>query len=255
MSGFANLLSRVRFGLSVRAKDVARVLGVELQRARNALSEEVVLGQFLAREELDFVVDVGANEGQYAGLLRECGYRGPILSFEPLEDAYERLRARAAADAKWLLAPRMALGEAAGELTLNVAGNSASSSLLPMLSLHEAVAPHASYVGSARTPVRRLDEVLPGFGLEGKGLLKVDTQGFEDRVLAGASGVIGSFVAVQLELSLSPLYDGQAKLPELVAWLAQHHFELAYFIPGLRDPRDGRLLQADGIFVRRSQTT
>lgn len=108
----------------------------------------------------DLVLDVGANTGQYAARLRELGYGGKILSFEPLPDAHAQLLARAAADPLWEVHPRCALGAAAGTGALNVAGNSVSSSLLPMLDLHAAAAPRSIYIGQVETPVTTLDALL-----------------------------------------------------------------------------------------------
>lgn len=81
---------------------------------------------------IDVILDVGANAGQFAVSLRESmGYRGEIVSFEPLPDAFAHLRSFAVQDPAWE-AHNVALGEADGELTLNVSKNRVSSSFLAM---------------------------------------------------------------------------------------------------------------------------
>lgn len=225
--------------------------GLDVQRIQNSLSEKVVLRQFLKQNSVDIICDVGANVGQYHDIARKVGYRGEIISFEPLSQAYSELTGRVISDPDWIIAPRQALGAVDGEISINIAGNSASSSVLPMLERHRAVAPYSAYVSTELVKLSRLDTVAQSY-LKGKssGLLKIDTQGYEKEVIVGAQGVMHHFSAIQLELSLVPLYGGQATLVDICTQLANLGFQLRYIMPGLRDPKTYELLQIDGIFVR-----
>jgi hypothetical protein len=99
--------------------------------------------------------------------------------------------------------------------------------------------------------ISRLDEIsVPLIPATGTILLKVDTQGYEMEVLKGAGGLLGRTVALQLELSLVPLYEGAPTIAQMISFAADNGFELFNLIPGFRDKRSGRLLQADGFFVR-----
>ena len=225
-----------------------RQRGWDLHRYLPTTSPDAQLERVLSGFGIDLVLDVGANTGQYGHLLRELGYRGRILSFEPLADAHAGLLQATAADPAWTAAPRGAIGAEDGEITINVAGNSASSSVLPMLDAHAEAAPHSRYVGQERVALNRLDSVVadqPAKAL----FLKIDTQGFEASVLAGAPDTLARAVAVQVELSLIPLYGGQALYDTVMASLRDLGFELWAVWPGFgRD--DGRLLQMDAIFAR-----
>ena len=197
------------------------------------------------------MLDVGANVGQYALELRRWGYRGRIVSFEPLSSPFDVLREKANRDDRWE-AVRVALGDRSEIVPMHIAANSAaSSSILDMLPLHNEVAPGAGYVDLEDVEVRRLDELLPRYGQEARSiLLKVDVQGYEAAVIRGASKSLREVTAVQLELSLIPLYADAPLLAEVVALLAGHGFALVGLEPGLADPRSGFLLQTDGIFAR-----
>lgn len=232
-------------------KEIFLVLGVEIQRARNSLSEKNVLAQFFQAHVIDIVFDVGANIGQYHDLLREIGYANDIISFEPLSGAHDSLIKLAASDQKWVIAERQALGSSDSEILINVAGNSASSSILPMLDRHRVAAPQSEYVSRELVPMKRLDSISAQY-LTGRssGLLKIDTQGYELEVLSGADSVLHQFIAIQVELSLVPLYDNQSTFAEICAYLSERGFQLKYIIPGFRDPGTHELLQVDGIFVR-----
>ncbi len=196
------------------------------------------------------VLDVGANVGQYAILRRHGGFLGTIVSFEPQSAAFAELRSAKANDAKWLL-ENCALGPAEGEIELNIAGNSLSSSVLPMLEMHASNAPTSSYVGTERVRQRALDDVVDELQLAGRMHLKIDVQGFEDAVLRGAVKTLERCDSLELELSFAPLYDGQPDYLALLGRLADQGFDLYDMIPGFR-AASGRLLQIDGIFVRTS---
>jgi FkbM family methyltransferase len=201
---------------------------------------------------VDTVLDVGANSGQYAADLRMAAYRGRIVSFEPLSQAFSLLQANAARDPLWDVR-QCALGEVDGMITINVAGNAgASSSVLPMLKIHQEAFPPANYVGSEEVAIRKLDslasELLKPADVP---FLKIDVQGFEKQVLAGGiSTVQDRCVGMQLELSFVPLYEGAMLIREALDVVYSLGFVLMGLLPGFTDPRDGRMLQADGIFFR-----
>jgi FkbM family methyltransferase len=212
------------------------------------------LSLLLGHLEIDLVIDVGANDGGYAGALRRLGYGGQIVSFEPLSEPFARLRAAAEGDTRWEVV-RSAVGDDEGEIVIHVAGNDgASSSALPMLETHLNAAPGAAYVTDETVPLHRLDGLLAD-RVEGRRcFLKMDVQGFEHAVLDGATGLLsgGRVLGVQAEMSLVPLYEGSMLWRETVDRMSGSGYELASLIPGFTDPTSGRLLQADGVFVRSS---
>jgi FkbM family methyltransferase len=200
---------------------------------------------------IDAVLDVGANTGQYARQLRDARFTGRLVSVEPLSSAYAQLERVAAADPSWAV-QRVAVADAPGTLTIHVAGNSVSSSALPMLPAHSDPVPDSAYVGDEQVPATTVDALFRAYGLEPRtSLLKIDVQGFEASVLDGAATTLASVEAVQLELSLVPLYEGQALMPETVSRMAALGLDLWLTEPAFLDPRTGRMLQCDGLFVRR----
>jgi FkbM family methyltransferase len=197
------------------------------------------------------VLDVGANVGQFGVDLRRARYTGAILSVEPLGSAYGKLQRRAAADPTWTTV-RAAVSDAPGTLTMNVSANSVSSSVLPMRGEHTSAAPEARYVATEEVPATTVDEIVAAYALDpASTLLKIDVQGYEKAVLAGGADTLGKFAGVRTELSLTPLYDGQALMGEVMALLDGHGFELWLLERGFTDPQSRRLLQMDGTFFRR----
>lgn len=234
-----------------RIRSLLRRVGIEAYRYSIHTSAGAQRQRLLQHLAIDLVLDVGANCGQYATDLRAHGYQGRIVSFEPLAAAHARLAAAARSDSNWRAAPRMALGDSHGEARVHVSANSLSSSILDMLPEHERAAPGSAYVGSESAPLRRLDQVAREYlAHAGRVLLKIDTQGYEDRVLAGAAGVLDGITAIQAELSLVPLYAGQPLLDEMRRRLAVLGFELFAIFPGYAHEQTGQTLQIDGFFVR-----
>lgn len=226
-------------------------LGFELRRSRNARSINGIKHQLFRTGAIDLVLDVGANAGDYAlQLRRELGFGGGLVSFEPLASAFAALQALAGADPRWQ-AHHCALGEADGTATINIAGNSYSSSLLPMLPAHVAALPVSTIVATETIRVRRLDDFRSELPPHVKPiLLKIDAQGFEAQVLRGAAATLADVGFVEIELSLVPLYSGQALFAELAQTLRDAGFLLIAIEPAFTDGRTGELLQVDGLFKR-----
>ncbi|WP_394550973.1 FkbM family methyltransferase [Agromyces sp. MMS24-JH15] len=202
----------------------------------------------ICQRDIDLVIDVGANKGQYAQWIRERGYLGRIISFEPLSDAFALLDESTKRDPDWC-AINVAIGESDRELELNIAKNSVSSSILPMDARHRSAAPHSVYVGKERVHQRTLDSCL-AMDASISPFLKIDVQGNEGAVLDGAIELMPRIVGVQIEMSFVELYSGQPLFDELLHRLEGCGMELWSLIPGFADPGTGRLLQADGIFFR-----
>jgi FkbM family methyltransferase len=239
--------------VSVRsfAQNLFQRLGWDVRRTAYPSSEEVLLTRFLSVARPTTVFDVGANIGQYGLSLRKCGFTGRIVSFEAIPSTHARLSAVAARDRDWIVAPCCALGRAPGEARINLARNSVSSSLLPIHDAHLKAAPDSRYIGSETVRLERLDDIAASLLPKDATLfLKVDTQGYEEEVLAGADLVLKSVSAMQLELSIVSLYQGAPSLRRILELCEGLGFQLHGLIPGFYEETSGRLLQMDGLFLR-----
>jgi FkbM family methyltransferase len=238
-------------GVEGRIRRVANRFGIDIHRHRPEVSKQGRLSTMLASHGIDLVLDVGANIGQFAQSLREAGYRGRLVSFEPLSIAHAQLLRVSRRDTEWEIAPRAAIGDREGEIDIHIAGNSVSSSALGMLDSHTKAAPDSIYVGSERVRLSRLDTLAHDY-VHPKAIpfLKIDAQGYEDRVLDGATELLSRIRGLQLELSFVPLYAGQQLFDALSEPLRSLGFSIWAIWPGFCDPRSGRMLQVDAIFFR-----
>jgi Methyltransferase FkbM domain len=122
--------------------------------------------------------------------------------------------------------------------------------MLAMADLHREAFPHTAGGLTEQVRIHRLDDILAGVELAPDVLLKLDVQGFEDRVLDGAVGVLAKTHMVISEVSFDHLYDEQASFDDIYGRLSRAGFAFHGTWAQLRHAADGRILQADAIFVR-----
>jgi FkbM family methyltransferase len=210
-----------------------------------------IIRDLLQRNGIGLVLDVGANEGQYSAELRKAGYKGRIISFEPLHDAYQALKASCSADRAWS-AEKIALGDRNGTEKIHVSGHSPSSSLLPMTDLHTSSVPGSEYSGDETIELKTLDSIYSELEVAGEKIfMKVDTQGYEMHVLKGAVNSLPLISGLQLELSASALYEGEELYYTICRYVEEKGFRLVRIIPGYTNRATGEMLQFDAVFFRK----
>lgn len=201
----------------------------------------------IARAGIDLVIDVGANEGQYATELRRQGFHGSILSLEPLPDAFERLSALADADKSWT-AINAAAGATPGRAELYVSQDSVCSSLLrPTSSLIDAI-PMAQTTQTIPVDIVRLDEIaLPAHS---RLMLKLDVQGFEEIALQGAKEIHRDIRLLEIELGIEQGYENGYGFVRALPEIDALGFRLVSLNRGATNSRTGRLIDIDVLFAR-----
>lgn len=200
----------------------------------------------LRSARVDLLVDGGANFGQYAREIRAHGYDGRILSFEPLSRSYAALAEAASHDPAWE-AINAALGAEPGVATIHRSVSDDFSSLLSNTALQATVRPQSQVIGQETVRVVTVDDAI---GTRGTNVgVKLDVQGFEKQALLGGAHTVQRAVYLELELSLAPLYEGQASARELLDLCFDAGFELGWVEPFYL-ASSGRAMQLNALFVR-----
>ncbi len=232
-------------------KKALRICGYDLSRYCPSRTPAAQLSSALKLANVDIVLDIGANEGQFSTEIREHGYRGEIVSFEPLTSAREKLLLLAEQDKNWTVHKQCAIGDHEGVIEINVAGNSVSSSVLPMLESHASAAIGSAYIASEQVPISRLDSLANLYlKPDSKVFIKIDTQGYEWQVINGASETLKRSQGALCELSLIPLYEGQRLWRDIIDRMETEGFMLWGLQRGFTHPLTGQSLQTDGVFLR-----
>jgi FkbM family methyltransferase len=209
------------------------------------------LAELFARIRPECVLDVGANAGQYGERLREHGYRGWIVSFEPVRAVFEDLAERAARDERWRVL-NFALGAAHERRRIGVANVSQLSSFRQANAYALSEFPGESEVTRAEeVEIRTLDEcwleALSGLPQE-RVYLKLDTQGWDLEVLKGAGASVGKLVGLQLEASVLPIYDQLPTFTETIDTVRRLGFDLTG-IYAVSEDSLSRLIEVDCVFI------
>lgn len=229
-----------------------------LLRKTNSLNRKY-LGSYLINNrikllnhfQIQTLLDVGANTGQFAYYTRHTGYKNHIVSFEPLTDAFALLSQFARLDNKWEIV-KAAIGDMDGEIEINISENLQSSSILDMMPDHVKSAPESAYRGKETVKIHRIDSIIDQYATNlNQTFLKIDTQGFEKNVLIGAEQSLKKIKGLQLELSMVELYKGETLFDEMLGFILDKGFVLHSLEPGFYDKKTGQLLQVDAIFYRK----
>jgi FkbM family methyltransferase len=207
-----------------------------------------LLAQLFQRLEVSCVLDVGANVGQYGRFLRdEVGYRGRIVSFEPLPQAFAELQKIAARRPPWQTHP-LALGASPRTMPLNVmAATEFNSFLSPVSTGIDHVEEKNRVREVIEVRVERLDSIVPD---DQNLFLKMDTQGYDLEVLSGATGCLDRVRGMQSEVSVIPIYDRMPDMHTSLAEFSRRGFDLAGLFPVSRD-ESLRVIEFDAVLVNR----
>lgn len=210
------------------------------------------IGLTLKAHNIDTVIDVGANRGQTYSMLRDEGrFEGHIISVEPQPDLQALLQPRAARDDLWTVLPPLALGDEAGELEINISEADDMSSFLPSSRALMQALPKTQVIKTAKVPLKTLDQLYEELELDGKNVfIKIDTQGYEMKILSAAEKTLNSIKGIQIEMSLFELYEGETLYDEIIAFLKNYGFQAHMMIETNFSRKLNRQLQVDGIFYK-----
>jgi FkbM family methyltransferase len=223
---------------------------VDIVRVGNATPLGQHLREVLAKYRIDTIVDVGANEGQFGAMMRSLGFKGDIHSFEPVKLTYEMLTKAATRDPRWT-AHNLALGKAPGRLVMNVSEGSVFSSALRPNDYGAAKFNDIKVQRQEEVEVSTLDHFIEHHlsNKERRIFLKMDTQGYDLEVFAGATASLDKICCLLSELSLIPIYDGMTDYLQALAAYQHKGFSVSGFFPVNRSD-DLALIEADCVMVR-----
>ncbi len=213
---------------------------------------ELSLQSVLKLYGITCIIDVGANTGQFAKMCRRIGFRGKIVSFEPVSSNYTELSAAARLSPPWSV-HALALGDMCGTMPINVSKMNVFSSFLPLNKFGlEMFRSEADVETSESVRVERLDDVfdsLIDLAPDDRCLLKLDTQGYDLKVIAGARQSLPRIDAIITELSMMPIYDGMPSYREALTTYEALGFMPSDFEPVTNDSAL-RAIEFDCLLVR-----
>lgn len=222
---------------------------VDLQLTRWSRTTNAQRVRLLRSLGIQTVIDVGANEGQYARTLRGDGYQGLIVSCEPAAAVFKELERACRRDARWT-AYRVALGSTEGEAELGVSASTVFNSFLSATAAALAIDRDAAATSSEMVPITTLDTFVAEVRPTGPIGIKLDVQGYEAEILKGAEATLSRARYLELELSPEPVYEGEARMLAVMLQLEERKLLFAGAESAWMD-KAGRAWQLNCFFVRR----
>jgi FkbM family methyltransferase len=220
----------------------------------NSVSKYMYIRKLIDEFEISLILDVGANVGQFASSMRELGYTGTLVSFEPVTAQFAKLKAAASGDPNWITL-NCAAGVADETKTINVMNSSVFSSFnTPSKLKTSRFAETNAVVATEPVSVRRLDGLIDELGLRGKlknCFLKSDTQGFDKSVLEGMGLYLNEVRVLQLEISVTPIYENTVGMTDMLVYLQDRSFAPVAMFPN-NALADWSAIELDYLGVNRS---
>lgn len=237
---------------------LARLLGYELFRPKQAshLTVERHLHTLLTHLDINCVIDVGANCGQYGEALRLAGYQGYIISFEPIKDCFLQLEKQSINDKHWFCYNH-ALGAVTETRKINITQSTKFSSFHAPLEESKEIFSKNVVVDDQEVLIKPLDliwdSILSECEMNEDGLkvfLKMDTQGYDLEVFNGAKESINKILALQSEISIKPIYENMPDYLQSLNIYRNNGFEITGMYPVSRDPNSNIVIEFDCIMTR-----
>lgn len=234
----------------------SRWLAIRLALAgrQHQYPEVLALRRFTEHFGVDCVIDVGANAGQYATMLRkDVGFGGVILSFEPNPVVFAVLERKAASDPRWHV-HNIALSDADGTASFNIMAADQFSSLNAPATEDALFQSRTAITRTVEVETRRLETLWPELAAKhgvATPFLKMDTQGHDRSVCDGAGDALALMAGLQTELAVRPLYAGATGYREMIALMEQAGFSPNAVFANNKG-HFPLLVEMDGLFVRDS---
>lgn len=223
---------------------LVKYLGLKITRSRPTF--EQARKHLIESCDVSFVVDGGANRGQWAVEILKEYPNLDVLSIEPIREAFLELESQTARFANWR-SLNVALGDAVGTGVMHVANNDEQSSSLLEPEFHLEHYPTVQFTRTQETRITTLDSLQ--IDENEKVYLKLDIQGHELAALIGGSNLLTKVVAIELEMSPIEMYSSQATFLDVANFLDKSGFKIFTFADIFRD-NDGKWTYVDVIFSR-----
>jgi FkbM family methyltransferase len=201
------------------------------------------------RLNIKTIIDIGSNEGQFIREINSILPGRKILAFEPISSCYRKLVDNTT-DTD-ITAFNVGLSDHQGTTEINISNNLYSSSILEMEELHRSSYPDSHFIKKEKIELRRLDDVLAEIHVEGNILIKMDVQGYEEKVILGGQQTFAKAAAVIVESTFESLYGGQWLFDDLYRHFTDMGFRFMGFADQIHSKRSGIPLYADSIFIKK----
>jgi FkbM family methyltransferase len=206
-------------------------------------------GNWAEKLNIKTIIDIGSNEGQFINEIESVLPGRKIYAFEPIPACFKKMVANTAASN--VTAYNAGLSDIDGSTEINVSNNLVSSSILEMAELHKTSYPESQYVKKETIELKRLDTVFNSIDLADNILIKIDVQGYEEKVIKGGEKTFSKASAVIIESIFEPFYEGQWLFDDVYDHFSKTGFKFMGFADQVVSKKTGIPIYADAIFIKK----
>ena len=208
----------------------------------------------LVNYNIDLVLDIGANEGQFAKKIIQYGYNKEILSFEPIKSVHKQLLINSKKYQNWKIYKSCAFGKSTSTKKINISKNTVSSSFLKINKIHLDIEPNAEFVGKENVKLLSLNNFLNKKKFRSKKIfIKIDTQGYEKNIILGGNKVLNKVTGIMIETAISKVYKSEAIYLDMIKLMKKFGFKIWSIERGFTNKKTGQVLQMDIIFINKNE--
>lgn len=202
------------------------------------------------RLNIQTIIDIGSNEGQFINEIETILPGRKIYAFEPIPACFKKMLANTGSSN--VSAYNIGLSDIEGSTEINISSNLVSSSILNMEELHKSSYPESKYIKKETIELKRLDTVFEDIELTDNILIKVDVQGYEEKVIKGGEKTFSKAAALIIESAFEPFYAGQWLFDDLYTHLSAKGFKFMGFADQVTSKKTGIPIYADAIFIKKN---
>ncbi len=207
-------------------------------------------GNWAERLNIQTIIDIGSNEGQFINEIETILPGRKIFAFEPIPACFKKMLANTGSSN--ITGYNIGISDIDGTTEINISSNLVSSSILNMEDLHKASYPESQYIKKETIELKRLDTVFADLELIENILIKIDVQGYEEKVIRGGEKTFSKAVALIIETAFEPFYEGQWLFDDLYSHFSKSGFKFMGFADQVFSKKTGIPIYADAIFIKRN---
>jgi len=224
------------------------LFGYEIVKLKYS-SPDISIGNWIKKLDIQTIIDIGSNQGQFIEAISSILPNKKIIAFEPIKSVFDQLILNTKKNPR-VTAYNLGLSDENSIAEINISKNLVSSSIMNMEAIGKKSYPQSEYISKETIQLKKLDDVISINDISRNLLVKIDVQGYENKVIAGGSVIINAADVIIIEFSYEPIYEGQWLFDETYDYFTKNGFRFVGLLDQVANQELEVPLYGDAIFVK-----
>jgi len=241
-------------------KNIINILGFKISKINNKYKKLSFddIHKIKINIESPIIFDVGANQGQSIRRFKKIFPKSIIHAFEPIKEEFDKLQNEFKSDCNIFL-NNCALGDSLGEKKFNIMASTGHSSFFKISPNTEWLKIRSKEFGATENgyikkvvdvKINTINNYCNNNDILKIDILKLDTQGYEEKILAGASEIIPRIKLIETELMFDNVYEKRLNFYDIEKHILKHNFRLLAIEPlNFSNLLEGYMFCVDAIYL------